>query len=287
MAVRKLQVGGSKPSRGPHFYRRRPRFEACDGFRLLVSVPYGRWVLLHFLTPPESIDSAGRDEEHGIEHVGPEAEDRVEERKEDGRRGEARSHEHPAPSQPDEAVVEARFDEMMMERGVPDRQEHESLDGEEIEPVRHDGHLLERVMSQEGRREREQADEEEERIVEPDERPTRALHDLESDVMTDPEDADGDEAERVRQDSRHDVLEGWELLVCGACDVRDRQAEPEDGHHGSEDAVRQGLDPRLPQARDGASSRAHGPTAPTSGEVIRSAHGEESKRTGRPGERNV
>src|SRR5256712_14214008 len=163
-------------------------------FLTVVTVAHCRSDLIQFLAPPESIDSTGRDEEHGIEHVGPKAEDGVEEGEEDGRRGEAGSHEHPAPSQPDEAVVEARFHEMMMERGVPDRQEHESLDGEEIEPVGHDGHLLERVMSQEGRREREQADEEEEGIVEPDERPIRALHDLESDVMTDPEDSDRDEA---------------------------------------------------------------------------------------------
>src|SRR2546426_4017784 len=148
--------GDRSPLAAPTFTKKRPRFEACDGFfRVLVSVPYGQSVLLHFLTPPESIDSAGRDEEHGIEHVGPEAEDRVEEREEDRRRGEDGSHEHPTPSQPDEAVVEARFHEMMMECGVPDRQEHERLDGEEIEPVGHDGYLLERVMSQEGRRERQ------------------------------------------------------------------------------------------------------------------------------------
>jgi len=141
----------------------------------------------------------------------------------------------------------------------------------------HDGHLLERVVSQEGRREREQADEQEEGIVEPDERPIRALHDLESNMMTDPEDPDRDEAERVRQDSRHDVLKGRELLICRARDVRDGQAEPEDRHHGSEDAIRQGLDPRLPQSGDGASSRAHGMAAPSSGEVISSAHGANSK----------
>src|SRR2546425_12739120 len=142
-------------------------------FRVVVSVPYGRSVLVDFLTPPESIDSTGDDEEHRVEHVSPEAEDRVEERDQDGRRGEAGSHEHPAAGQPDEAVVEARFHEVMMEGGVPDREEHEHLNCKEIEPVGHDGHWLERMMSQEGRREREQADEEEEDVVQPDERPIR------------------------------------------------------------------------------------------------------------------
>src|SRR5438445_4705324 len=126
-------------------------------------------------------------------------------------------------------------------------------------------------MSEKRRRKREQTDEEEEGVVQPDERPIGPLYDLKSNMMTDPEDPDGDEAQRVGQDSRHDVLECRELLVCGACDVRDGQAESKDCHHRSEDAILQGLDPRLPEAGDGASARAHGPTPPRRGEVISSA----------------
>src|SRR5437870_2568552 len=196
-----------------------------------------------------------------VEPVGPEAEERVDEGDQDGGPGEARSHEQPAAGQQDEAVVEARIHEMMMERGVPECQEHEDLDGEEIEPVGDDGQLLEGVMAEKGRREREQTDEEEEGVVEPNERPIRAFHDLESNMMTDPEDPDRDEAQRIGQDSCHDVLEGRELLVCGACDVRDGQAESKDRHDGSKDSVREGLDPGLPESGDGASTCAHGPAA--------------------------
>src|SRR5438445_578297 len=123
--------------------------------------------------------------------------------------------------------------------------------------VAQDGHWLERMVSQEGRRQREQSDEEEEAIVQPDERPIRALHDLEPNVMADPEDAQGDEAERVRQDRGQDVLGLGELLLRRARDVGNRQAQPEDRHDGPEDAVREGLDPRLSESGDGATSRAH------------------------------
>src|SRR2546428_971740 len=114
--------------------------KVCGGFfDRLFSGPCGRSVSFDFLAPPKSIDSTGHNEEHRIEHVGPEAEDGVEEGDEDGGRGEGGSHERPTPGQPDEPVVEARFHEMMMKGGVPESQEHENLDGEEIEPIGHDG----------------------------------------------------------------------------------------------------------------------------------------------------
>src|SRR2546428_2121640 len=126
-------------------------------------------------------------------------------------------------------------------------------------------------MSEKRRRKREQTDEEEEGVVQPDERPIGPLYDLKSNMMTDPEDPDRDEAKRVGQDCRHDVLECRELLVCGARDVRDGQAESKDCHHGSKDSVREGLDPCLPESGNGACTRAHGPTPPRRGEVISSA----------------
>src|SRR2546425_954062 len=75
--------------------------------------------------------------------------------------------------------------------------------------------------------------------------------------MADPEDAEGDEAERVRQDRGQDVLGLGQLLLRRARDVGNRQAQPEDRHDGPEDAVREGLDPRLSESGDGATSRAH------------------------------
>src|SRR5712664_4873969 len=75
--------------------------------------------------------------------------------------------------------------------------------------------------------------------------------------MADPEDSERDEAERVDQHSGHDILDGRELLVSRSRDVRDRQAEPEDRHHGSKDAVRQRLDPGFPESCDRAASCAH------------------------------
>src|SRR5256712_12363478 len=120
--------------------------------------------------------------------MGPNAKNGKEECEQDGRSGEVGSYDNAAPGYQDEPIVEARLHQMMMERSVPERQVHRNLDGQEIEPVGHDGHWLERMVSQEGRRQREQSDEEEEAIVQPDERPIRALHDLEPNVMADPED---------------------------------------------------------------------------------------------------
>src|SRR3989475_9923356 len=101
----------------------------------------------YFLAPPESIDSTWHDEDYGIEHIGPKAENGIEEGEQDGRRGEARSDDHAAAGHPDEPIVEARLHQMMMERSVPERQVHRNLDGQEIEPVGHDGHWLERMVS--------------------------------------------------------------------------------------------------------------------------------------------
>src|SRR2546428_2108698 len=70
----------------------------------------------YFLAPPESIDSTWHDEDYRIKHIGPEAENGIEEGEQYGRHGEARSDDHAASGHPDEAVVEARLHQMMMER---------------------------------------------------------------------------------------------------------------------------------------------------------------------------
>src|SRR3989442_10652208 len=134
-APKELQVGGSKPSGGSYSQivgvRANDKFVNCrSGDRSPLAAPhllevaapappFDPSVSFHFLASPEPIDPTGQDEEHRIEHVRPEAEDGVDESEQDGRRGEARSHEHPAAGQPDETVVEACFHEVMMEGGVP------------------------------------------------------------------------------------------------------------------------------------------------------------------------
>src|SRR5207237_5667536 len=79
----------------------------------------------------------------------------------------------------------------------------------------------------------------------------------------DPENGNRDEAEGVDEDPYEDGIAVRQRLNRLTRDVRNGEAQPEDRHDGSEDAVRERFDPRLPQSRDGAALRAHGFAEPS------------------------
>src|SRR5438132_966620 len=242
--IRKLQVRGSNPCGG---------FDSALHTSMSASEhPDPRGRLPQLLAPPEHIDAAWQDVQDGEQHVHPETEDRIEEGDQDGTTGQARPQEHPAPSHSDQCVVQIRVDQVVVDRRVPVAPVEGELDREEIEAVCRDRQLLDFVVAEEGRRQREEADEEEEKVVQPDQSPIRTPDVVECDVMADPEHGNRDEAECIDQDAHDDGIAVWERLNGLTGDVRNGEAQPKDRHDRSEDAVRKRLDPRLPQSRDGA-----------------------------------
>src|SRR5207249_2856225 len=201
------------------------------------------------LAPPEHIDAARQDVQDGEQHVHPETEDRIEEGDQDGTTGQARPQEHPAPSHSDQCVVQIRVHQVVVDRRVPVAPVEGELDREEIEAVCRDRQLLDFVVAEEGRRQREEADEEEEKVVQPDQSPIRTPDVVERDMVADPEHGNRDEAECVDEDAHEDGIAVRERLNRLTRDVRNGEAQPKDRHDRSEDAVRERFDPRLPQSR--------------------------------------
>src|SRR5216117_2506366 len=248
--IRKLQVRGSNPCGG---------FDSALHTSMSASEhPDPRGRLPQLLAPPEHIDAAWQDVQDGEQHVHPETEDRIEEGDQDGTTGQARPQEHPAPSHSDQCVVQFRVDQVVVDRRVPVAPVEGELDREEIEAVCRDRQLLDFVVAEEGRRQREEADEEEEKVVQPDQSPIRTPDVVERDMVADPEHGNRDEAECVDEDAHDDGIAVRERLNGLTRDVRNGEAQPKDCHDRSEDAVRERFDPRLPESRDGAALRAHG-----------------------------